>query len=141
MTKLVIPSITSEAIKVLERIIAEVHHLGYSSHSLFAIRLALDESLSNAIRHGNRNDPTKKLEIEFDSSPDRVLIRICDDGNGFKPEALPDPTLEENLEMTSGRGVMLIKAYMTQVEFNERGNCVTMIKRRDCKLPLVSDEP
>ena len=140
MTKLVIPSITSEAIKLLESIIAEVHNLGYDNHSLFAIRLALDESLSNAIRHGNKNDPTKKLTIEYETSPVQVTVRICDDGPGFKPETLPDPTLEENLEMTNGRGVMLIKAYMTMVEFNERGNCVTMVKRRDCKLPKLVQE-
>jgi serine/threonine-protein kinase RsbW len=137
MIKVVIPSITSEAVKVLERIIAEAQRTGYDNHALFAIRLALDESLSNAIRHGSKNDPSKTIMIEFEVNAERVIFTICDEGPGFNSTTLPDPTLEENLEMTSGRGVMLIRAYMTSVDYNDRGNCVTMVKRKDCKLPRV----
>lgn len=133
--KLSIPSKLGEAIKVVHALMKEVEACGYSDAARFAIQLALDEALANAIRHGNGNDPTKTVSIEYSVDKDAFDISICDEGPGFNPENVPDPTRDENLERPCGRGVMLIKAYMTEVHYNRRGNCLRMVKRRDCPLP------
>lgn len=137
MTKIVIRSISREAQQVQQRIVSEAVGCHYDDHQIFALRLALDEALSNAIKHGNANDSTKHVHVEFDVTEKLIHISICDEGPGFNPEALPDPTAEENLELPNGRGVMLIKAYMTEVHYNQKGNCVTMIKRKECRLPEI----
>ncbi len=137
MAKVVITSISKEAQQVQQSIVAQAAAFRYDDHQIFALRLALDEALSNAIKHGNANNPTKKVFVEFTIDESHIQITICDEGPGFDPKKLPDPTAEENLELPNGRGVMLIKAYMTEVSYNEKGNCVTMIKRRDCRLPTM----
>ena len=137
MTKVVISSISREAQQVQQTIVAQAATFQYDEHQVFALRLALDEALSNAIKHGNANDPTKKVFVEYTIDVKMIKITICDEGPGFDPKSLPDPTAEENLELPNGRGVMLINAYMTEVTYNEKGNCVTMIKRKECRLPQV----
>lgn len=133
--QVVIPSVLSEGIKVVEAVIASMQPHGYTESACFAVRLALDEALANAIRHGNGGDESKHVTIRFAVNSEQIDISICDEGEGFEPDAVPDPTLDENLERPCGRGVMLMRAYMTHVDFNDRGNCVRMIKRRDCPLP------
>ena len=132
---LVVPSRLSEVPKVQETILAQVEQAGYSREAVFAIRLALDEAVSNAIRHGNDCDPDKQVRVRYRIDPEQVHIDVCDEGTGFKPQCLPDPTLDENLCRPCGRGVMLMRAYMTEVYFSPEGNCVTLIKRRGCTLP------
>jgi len=133
--KMVIPSQLSEGIKIVDTVIDAMRGCDFEESTCFAVRLALDEALANAIRHGNGGDASKNVTVEFDVDEERISISIADEGPGFDPEEVPDPTLDENLERPCGRGVMLIKAYMTSVSYNEKGNCVTMVKRRDCKLP------
>ena len=94
------------------------------------IEMALEESLINAMRHGNRLDEKKKVVVECKASPDRFWMRVEDEGPGFRPDAVPDCTADENLDRCGGRGLALIKAYMTSVEYNDSGNCVTMEKFR-----------
>jgi serine/threonine-protein kinase RsbW len=117
----------------------EVEAMSYPDAARFAIQLALDEALANAIRHGNGNDPSKTVHIEYSVDKDVFEISICDEGPGFNPQNVPDPTRDENLERPCGRGVMLIKAYMTEVHYNRKGNCLKMSKRRDCPLPSKSN--
>ncbi|MEX0775059.1 MAG: ATP-binding protein [Phycisphaeraceae bacterium] len=135
--KMVIPSKPSQAPAVTEAILAQVQAQGYSEHARFAVRLALDEALSNAIRHGNCGDESKRITITYQVTAEECRITICDEGCGFHPECLPDPTKPEFIERPCGRGVMLMRAYMTEVTFNPQGNCVTMLKRRDCPLPRL----
>jgi serine/threonine-protein kinase RsbW len=104
---------------------------GYTESSRFAVRLAVEEALANALRHGHKRLPhTTPIRLTFQASPDDLRITITDQGPGFAPGAVPDPTLEENLELPSGRGLMLMRAYMTSVTFNDRGNQVTMLYRK-----------
>lgn len=103
---------------------------GYAESSAFAIRLALEEALYNAFRHGHRELPNEKVRLAWRVDPAQVTIRIEDKGPGFKPEALPDPTTFERLELPHGRGVMLIRAYMAEVRYSPRGNEVTMVYRK-----------
>jgi serine/threonine-protein kinase RsbW len=134
-TKLVIPSLTADADRVLKTVLGEIQAHGYGENAYFGIRLALEEALSNAIHHGNGDDPAKHVTVDFTVTDDQAQITVCDEGCGFCPEHVPDPTLEENIERPNGRGVMLMRAYMTEVRFNDRGNCVTLVKHRNCPLP------
>lgn len=126
-----IPSKTGEGQAVQERIVSLLEQMDYPMRDVFGVRLALEEALVNAIKHGNGMDPSKKVHIECRVSPERVWIRIRDEGQGFDLKGLPDPTLEENLEKPSGRGVLLMREFMTKVEYNDRGNCVTLEKHRE----------
>lgn len=110
---------------------------GFDETQVFAIKLALEEALTNAIKHGNCLDPDKRVTVDYRVNDREVRIEVCDEGCGFVPDAVPDPTIDANLEKPSGRGVMLIRAYMSEVHFNSAGNCITMIKRRDCPLPAT----
>ncbi len=131
----VIPSTLTDAVDVLKQIVSAVEAAGFRREAVFAVRLALDEALANAVKHGNAGDGSKQVMIDLDATPQRVVISIEDQGPGFVPEALPDPTADENLSRPNGRGVMLMQAYMTHVEYNDSGNRVTLTKTMDCKLP------
>ena len=111
-----------------QEVLRAVQDCGYSEASAFAIRLALEEGLNNAIRHGNRLDTSKTVKLEADVDARRVMIMITDEGAGFDPETVPDPTIDENLEKPSGRGIMLMRAYMDEVTYSPKGNSVTMVK-------------
>ena len=93
------------------------------------MQLALEEGLANAIKHGNQLDTSKKVTVECYLNEDVVRIVIQDEGEGFDPNDVPDPTLPENLDKPSGRGVMLMKAFMDDVIYNDVGNQLTFIKR------------
>lgn len=135
VTKMVIPSRLSETQRVTEPLLKQIEDRGYPEKIVFAIRLAIDEALTNAIRHGNCNDPGKQVEVAWSVTDQQVSITVTDEGCGFHPDHLPDPTEEENLERPCGRGVLLMQTYMTNVKFNKRGNQVTMTKHRDCSGP------
>lgn len=109
-------------------IIRELQRLNYHSDVIFAIKLALEEALTNAVKHGNRLDSGKRVTVSAHVSPHRCLCMIRDEGRGFTPEAVPDCTAEENLERPSGRGIMLMNAYMTKVFFNKDGNEVWLLR-------------
>ena len=125
-----LPSRPGAHVPHMEDIVRELEGLGWTGRDLFGVRIALEESLSNAIRHGNRLDDTKQVLVECKLSPERFWLRVRDEGPGFQPKEVPDCTASENLECAGGRGLALIMAYMTHVEYNKRGNCVTMEKVR-----------
>ncbi len=113
--------------QVTGRIMSLVEQFDYSKASRFAIHLALEEAVSNAFRHGHRSlPPDVPVTIEARVDSDRVRIAVEDQGPGFTPDVIPDPTLDENLSKPDGRGLMLIRAYMTHVDFNDRGNRLEM---------------
>jgi serine/threonine-protein kinase RsbW len=125
---LLIPSDPAEARRIqedIERLLCGRH---LHEHDVFSIKLALEEALVNAIKHGNQLDRSKKVRIAYQLLADRFDVLISDDGAGFDPNDVPDPTAFENLERPCGRGLMLMRHYMTEVTFNSRGNCVTMSK-------------
>lgn len=104
---------------------------GFKGNTFFAISLALEEALTNAIRHGNKLDPKKKVHVEADVTPQRVEITVEDDGPGFDRSGIPDPTAVENLEKCSGRGILLIEAYMSRVTWDRGGRRVKMVKENE----------
>jgi len=127
--KLQIPSVLDAVATVQKAVICDVDACGHAADMRFAVRLALDEALANAIHHGNGDDSSKTVTVDYHVTPDRVQITVCDEGAGFNPGRVPDPTLPENLVKPSGRGIMLMKAYIESVRFSKRGNCVTLMAR------------
>ena len=117
-----------QAKEVEDKIITSAEALRYSEEDIFALRLSLEEALTNAIRHGNQKDERKKINIRFYATKDQVDIYVADEGSGFDPFAVRDPTSSENLECPNGRGIMLMRAYMNLVEYNEVGNVVHLVK-------------
>jgi serine/threonine-protein kinase RsbW len=99
-----------------------------STHEVFSIKLALEEALINAIKHGNQMDPAKKVRVLYRVAPGFFEVRVVDEGNGFDPGDVPDPTAVENLERPCGRGLMLMRHYMSEVCYSSSGNCVAMSK-------------
>ena len=93
------------------------------------IPLACDEAITNAIIHGNRSDPDKKVSIQLYVSPNRFRIRVRDEGEGFEVERVADPTRGEALLRASGRGVYLMRNIMDSVEFKEGGRVVELEKK------------
>ncbi len=102
----------------------------YCSRDIFCVRLALDESLTNAIRHGNRHDPSKEVQLAYHVSDDNVWLEVEDEGEGFRIEDVPDPTDPKYVDRPGGRGVHCIFNFMCEVEYNERGNRIRMRKYR-----------
>jgi serine/threonine-protein kinase RsbW len=121
---------TAEAMLVQAQILDWLKERGYSARDLFSVRLSLEEGLMNAIKHGNQRDPTKSMRVICEIDETRALIEIEDQGSGFDPAAVPDPLTEENLEKTSGRGVFLMRQYMSRVEYQNQGRLLVMEKRR-----------
>lgn len=100
----------------------------WSSVVVFQIRLALDEALSNALEHGNRFDPCRRIKMEVHCTADRFEASVEDEGEGFDPRSLPDPRAEANLQalLEGGRGVFLMRCYMDGIRYNARGNQISL---------------
>lgn len=113
---------------VCRNILSELKESQYNPEDIFAIRLALEESFINALKHGNNMDPSKEIKINYSIGNDKVEITMTDQGDGFDPDSVPDPRRKENLYKASGRGLFLIMAYMDEVKFNKKGNSLYMVK-------------
>ena len=116
--------------KVQQLVAAALQERGYDSDAMFAMRLCLEEALVNGFRHGNRFQPGLVVRFWATISQDEATFEVEDEGEGFDPAGVPDPTAEENLEIPSGRGVMLMRAYMSEVEYLGAGNRMRMVFRR-----------
>jgi|GEM_PF-163299 len=114
--------------KVEEQIIDNAVKHGYCKQTIFALRLSLEEALTNAIRHGNKHVMEKKVNIDYRITNTQIDVKICDEGDGFVPSAVSDPTSKAKIDLPSGRGVLLMRAYMDDVLFNEKGNIVHLVK-------------
>src|SRR5262245_57602073 len=110
----------------IPRVIEPVQHLmwghEYSAHECFAMQLVLVEALTNAIRHGHQGDARKLVSVRYLVNAQRVVAVVHDQGDGFNPCTVPDPTGDENLDRCSGRGLHLIRHYTTWFRHNPRGN-------------------
>jgi serine/threonine-protein kinase RsbW len=124
--EVVISSDPTEARRVQDEIEKLLRSHQVTERDLFSVRLAVEEALINAIKHGNRMDPAKKIAITYLLEKERFEVRITDEGAGFDPNEVPDPTAAENLERCCGRGLMLMRHYMNEVVFNSRGNSVLL---------------
>lgn len=126
-TKLKIASKT-ENISLVEKLIDDVcKHYKLNDDHYGNILIALTEAVNNAIHHGNKSDPSKMVEITFQSNGDVLLsFTVKDEGPGFKFDNLPDPTDPERISEPNGRGVFLMRNLADKVEFFDEGRTVTM---------------
>ena len=128
--EVVIPSETAAARRVQEEIERGLKKHRFDERDIFSVKLAVEEALVNAIKHGNQMDRAKKIHIKYRITPDRLEVHIADEGQGFNPSDVPDCMAAENLERPCGRGLLLIRHYMNEVIFHPPGNRLTMIKTR-----------
>jgi serine/threonine-protein kinase RsbW len=122
-----------ENIEVAERAFRDLcSEAGCDGDELYWVVTALREALANAVRHGNRLEPERKVHLEYSVDGCEVLIRVEDEGDGFDVSSIPDPTSPENLLRPSGRGIFYMQQFMTRVEFGRSpggGTSVLMVKK------------
>jgi len=116
--------------RVIDDVAAAMDAAGYPARDVFAVRLALDEAVANAVKHGHLGDASKPVRVRYRVGAGRTLAEVEDQGPGFDPAGVPDPTAEENLGRPSGRGLFLMRAYLTWCRHSGRGNRVTLCKHR-----------
>ena len=129
----VIPSDQHATTKPKEAILRELVACGFSKDETFACKLALEEAFSNAVKHGNECDCSKSITVRWAVSPQKAVVVVRDEGCGFEPEEIPDPTHPDRLPLPNGRGIMLMKAYMDEVFYRDHGREVWLVKRRQAE--------
>ncbi len=132
-TELSLPSRIDTVASAAAAVAQFISRSGMSDDAAFGIDMAVREAVTNAVLHGNRQDENKTVDIVLKSSPDAVEISVHDQGPGFNPEDVPDPTATENILKTSGRGIFFMRTFMDEVNWlirPEGGTTVRMLKRR-----------
>ena len=124
-----------EVTPAARRVEAAMAERGYPERDRFAVRLALEEALVNAVKHGNGNDPAKRVRLRWRLTPGWLMAEVEDEGKGFDPAAVPDPREPDGLGRPGGRGLLLMRHYLDGVSYNVRGNAVTLHKRRSDPAP------
>lgn len=102
------------------------NEVGIGKDSYGKILVAVLEAVNNAIVHGNKSDQRKYVKVNFAVEKNNLSVSVTDEGVGFKPEEVPDPTKPENIEEISGRGIFLMSKLADEIEFNRKGNNVTL---------------
>jgi serine/threonine-protein kinase RsbW len=123
---------TLESVDSAEQIVlAEAQALGLDDDDLYRVGIAIRECMVNAVVHGNRYNSRKKVHLKVERTADRLTVVVGDEGDGFDPNAVPDPLAGENLLRGSGRGVMLMQSFMDEFQISQRqpqGTEVKMVK-------------
>ena len=131
-TELKLPSRIEAVAEAAAAVAGVLSRSRVDENAAFGIDMAVREAVTNAVLHGNKQDETKFVEIHVMSSPGALEIKVHDQGVGFNPEAIPDPTTDENLLKTSGRGIFFMRTFMDEVDWvirPEGGTTVRMVKR------------
>jgi len=114
--------------ELVQEILCALDEHGWSKEDLFGVHMALEESISNAVRHGNKEDPAKQVHVDCEITQQRFWAKVCDEGPGYDPKQVPDCCSKQNLKAAGGRGLKLIRAYMTSVKHSDCGRCLEMEK-------------
>ncbi|MBI3952053.1 MAG: ATP-binding protein [Acidobacteria bacterium] len=107
--------------------------VGFDDDTTMWISMAVREAVINAIKHGNKQDESKHVDIRFSINADTIAVQVADQGEGFDPTNIPDPLDPENLLKPSGRGIFYIRTFMDKVEFSSHpggGTVVNMVRRK-----------
>lgn len=131
-----IPSRLGAHLPFLEETLDRLAEMGWDGRDYFGVQMTLEETLTNAIRHGNHCDVAKHVRVAAKASPERFWMSVEDEGEGYCPDEVADCTADENLESFGGRGMALIHAYMEEVIFNDRGNQITVSTRKGYRPPV-----
>ncbi len=126
----------AEMTRLLRAIADAMSAAGLSEDDIYALHLALQEAILNANKHGHQGNWSRPIQVHYFVSPAGVLAEIEDQGPGFEPSQVPDPLAPENLERPGGRGLLMMRTFMSGVCHNERGNCVCLCKRHPRVPPL-----
>jgi serine/threonine-protein kinase RsbW len=118
---------------LLDGVVAAMLELCYTTASCRELRLALEEAIVNGLRHGNGGDPAKSVRVRYRVGPEAVVAEVEDEGPGFDPGRVPDPTAAENLSKPAGRGLLLMRHYTDWLCHHGRGNHLTLCKYRAVK--------
>jgi serine/threonine-protein kinase RsbW len=121
---------TDEVLGIVQHVTSAMADDDYEEMDIFGVRLALEEALANALKHGHQYDPAKRVEVRYRVGDDCVVARITDQGRGFDPRRVPDPTDPANLEGPGGRGLFLIRHFTSWAHYNETGNSLILCKLR-----------
>ena len=135
-----IPSDTSVGSELINGLLEAMAERGWTATEMFRVQLAYEEAIVNAIRHGNRFAEDKTVDVLMQCDDEEILIQITDMGLGFDPKSIPDPREDDRLEVPGGRGVMLIHELMSTVGYNDKGNQVTMRKKRGEDLEIEDED-
>lgn len=112
----------------IPKILGKAEVSAIEEDEIFNIKASLGEALVNAVKYGNKMNPSLYVDVSLEVLDDRVIIKVKDQGEGFDFKNPPDPTTDENLEKLSGRGLFLIKGMMDEVEFFDCGRGIKMVK-------------
>ena len=131
--QLKLPSRIESIAEAAEAAAGVAQRLSLSEEAAFGLDMAVRESVTNAVLHGNRQDERKQVEVVFADAGDHLVVTVRDEGAGFDPAAVSDPTAEENLLKTSGRGILFMRSFMDTVEWEQHpagGTVVRMTKKK-----------
>lgn len=112
----------------LAQAVDAISPLPFSQEEVFKIKLALEEALSNAIRHGNKLNPDLSVRVSLMADEEKLVMEVRDEGDGFDAARVPDPTFGPNKEKPSGRGIFLMRSLMDTAEYEEGGCVIRMTK-------------
>ena len=124
------PSDMNAAHSLIDAVMSELRESEWTPKEQFAINFALEEAFANAVHHGNKSDLSKNVHFSCTLTNSSAKFRIEDEGEGFDPGAVPDPTDAEHIMIASGRGVLLIKGFVSRVQWNDKGNVLEFEKDR-----------
>ena len=122
-----------ERMSLMDRLADELTSNGWDSNEVYGVQMAMEEAVSNAYRHGNHNGERGNVDIHWHTTAADFVMHVSDQGDGFDDADVPDPTAPENLEKMSGRGLLLMRHYMDEVDFRDGGRTVVMRKQRCVK--------
>lgn len=129
-TRLVLPS-RLESVEQAAAAAEEIaRRSGLNPEAAYGVDMALREAVGNAVVHGNKRDENKTVTVTFTSSPGALEIEVSDQGNGFDPGSVPDPTVEENVLKTSGRGIFFMRTFMDDVSYSKTDEGGTMVRMK-----------
>ena len=128
---IIVDSKSSAVVDVCNEILSKLKEYKFDKDDIFAVHLTLEEAFLNAVKHGNKMDPTKKVKIDYSVTSEKVEITITDEGEGFEPESVDDPRFGDGLYEPGGRGLLLMNSYMDIVKYSEQGNSVYMVRYKE----------
>lgn len=115
-------------LRIVEKSVDEItNEVGISNNCYGKVLISVLEAVNNAIIHGNNLSEDKFVDITFEFKGQKLKIVVKDEGKGFAPDKVPDPTVPENLEEVNGRGVFLMSRLADEIKYSRKGNAVTMV--------------
>lgn len=104
--------------EIEEFVLKSIKHLSLSDTQMNQLTSSVAEASSNCIIHGNKEDISKNIEVEIEIDDEKIIVKLTDEGKGFDVDNVPDPTLPENILKDSGRGIHIMRSFLTELKYN-----------------------